>query len=389
MQIFKKILTVTSLFACITAVQAEAQCFCPPDCPSLYLAPVENSCITFQADLLYWRAEEDNMELGVRTDGWVPISVLAPTPVNTEVFITNDHLSSPKSKYKPGFRLSLGFGELGAGWDGAVRWTNFSSTSRVSVDAKATQLPLINAIDFPSSGFFSEWERFGPLDQGGVYKAHWGLSLNLLDIEWGRKSRLSGRSCIRPFLGVRLLRIDQNYRVNEKLGSQLSQPTSISVLTAYGKSKARNDFVGVGPRVGVDIDFHIGCGWEIFGQAAGSLAYGTEKLNSSEDLVVVGSSPQPIRAGATDNALYHMHSKIRRMRWNADLALGLRWSQCMESCGRVYPVAVALSWEEHIFSQANQFRFDGASNQGLDLQRSHKSGYLTTSGWALSAFVGF
>lgn len=343
----------------------------------------ENPCggffdsLTGRADFLWWRANEEGIQLG--TEEFVDSFTQATAP-NRTVVINRAHVKYPNFKYDPGFRLGLIHNCACDCYDIAFNWTHFHTKAKAHGETDEDE----------GVTFFSDWERLiGP---NAIFAAsRYTLNLDMLDLELGRKFYVSNCFVLRPNIGLRGIRVDQNYRVFST--SNLDEQESSPFVDFLSVVKARSDFLAIGPRVGVDVEVQIGCGLSIFGQAAGSIVFGKFDNHAKEDYTDFNIS--------TGSALGEFHyeqkeSAHRTSRTITDLAIGVRWDHCFEWCNRYHPVGIAFAWEHHAFYDFNNFNF---AERGFDLDGGtvgeangavpRKRGDLFTQGLTVSATFGF
>ncbi len=366
-------------------------CNAAPDYAWTYNPPAYASCgsdaaccggffesFAFRADFLWWRACEEGLELG--TEEFV--STFSSEGSTSDTVINRSHSKEPKFKYDPGFRIGFGTKTCDC-WDFAVNWTHFHSKSNVNgaaVEANGTTF---------SSGF----ERVVGANPERV-QGRYSLNLDLVDIEFGRKFYVSSCFVLRPEFGLRVARINQNYRLSLESG----QGTDVcpgyyfeycdSFTDFVSDVKARSNFLSVGPRIGLDIELHLGCGVTLFGQAAGSVVFGEFDNSSREDFA---NNACDAFIGSYN---YNSHSPAHRCsRTITDMAFGFKWDRCYELCGRSHPVGLAFAWEHHAFYNMNNFDFSsrGFNTCGSNLVDGNKAkgGNLFTQGLTVSLSFGF
>lgn len=325
----------------------------------------------FRADFLWWRANEEGLQLGTQE----LVDTFSPT-VGTDTVINRSHSKKPNFKYDPGFRIGLS-NQACDNWDLAVNWTHFHTKANVN------GTPAITTLDGQTTSFISDWERLTDAN-AQLAAGRYTLNLDLVDIEFGRKFYVSSSFILRPQFGLRVARIDQNFRVE-------SEATSGVGLTDFVSNvRSRSDFLAVGPRVGLDVELSLGCGLSLFGQAAGSIVFGKFDNHSRELLT-------NFTAGATVGEFeYEANSSAHRCsRTTTDVAFGIKWDHCFDWCNRLHPVSLAFAWEHHAFYDMNSFNF---SSRGYDLTEgtfvnnggnARKHGDLYTQGLTVSASFGF
>jgi hypothetical protein len=348
--------------------------------PPGYLKCGSNACesfldtLRFRVDFLWWRADEQGLDLGTEqlVDRFVVDSDLSEY---TKEFKTK----KPNTTYDPGFRIGLS-SICENCWDIGLNWTHFHTTAKARGASDFSEAPANYTF------FESCWEaREGLIPD--FAKAHWKLDLDMLDLEFGHKFYVDHCFILRPNAGLRGIRLDQKYRVfsaaNRTSGAFSTQQFDAHV-------HARNDFLGIGPRVGLDLEYKFECGVSIFGQAAGTLAFGRFNRNATEFSDDFGSD--------FDTLVKFKDRSYRTSRAITDLAIGLKWDHCFEWCCRCHPVSIAFTWEHHAFFNFNNFNFKKnsvdptAATTADDLVATECcscGGDLYTQGLTVSFEIGF
>lgn len=311
-----------------------------------------------RVDFLWWRASEDALLFGYENE----INQFNVTSSETFSARNEQHNKYFNTRYDPGFRLGLNHYCQCDCWDSALNWTHFHTKAT----AKGHSDGLDDVTDPNAAGahftvFVPAWERVTSI-VAGVYpeesKGHWSLNLDLLDLEFGYKYFVSSCFSLRPNLGLRGARIYQTVRTRSytnRLANDFFGPNDFVSFT-----HSKSDFLGLGPRVGLDLKLDLGCGFAVVGQAAGSILFGRLDRNSKEEYI------QATEVGTTDvyaegNLTYIEKSKSsRHSRAVTDLAVGFEWDHCVEWCNRSHPVSVAFLWEHHVFYDFADFSFTAA-----------------------------
>lgn len=352
--------------ACCPTQCCPTQCCTPPCCeppccawgynPPAYLECGKNCCesfvdgLGFEVDFLWWRSTVECLELGHEEF----VSRSSTTVLGTDVF-NGSHAKRPKFKYDPGFRLGLN--HHCDCWDIAVNWTHYHSKASV------TGASIFDGdFDEPFTVFNPCWERIDDAFPD-FSKGHWTFDTDLIDLEFGSKYHVSSCLVVRPHIGLRGGRIDQGFHVDSFTNREDSGIGSFDEYESHVHSK--NDFLAVGPRIGVDIDLNLGCGFSLVGKAAASLLFGKTERHSRETF----TSFEPV-GSLTEENFYEYHtsgSDSRRSRPITDLAIGLEWDHCFCWCNHYHPVSFAVLWEHHAFYDFSNFDF---GNDGFDFNTS-------------------
>ncbi|MFI0435761.1 MAG: Lpg1974 family pore-forming outer membrane protein [Parachlamydiaceae bacterium] len=335
--LFKKAhLTLTALLL-TWAIQADAApngsigqpCIDPSCCPPICCEPPCCGKAFASIDLLYWRAFQGGLN-----DCF---------PIENEDYISSggNVISTfkgdgkdPHFNWDAGFRIGTGYA-FGTGWDIAAFWTHFHSESKQN--------------------------------QGRDQKLHWKLDFNVLDLVAGRAFDVGSCFAARPFFGLRAVRIEEKLRLKNDGRQSAYGDSSDSYFNRFdsyigfdrnsylnsssqtfdnhddfrrAKGHAKNKLMGVGPLIGVEGDWRLGCGFSLYANASVAVLYGNFRLHfhQSEEF--------------TDGAdLCEIKRKTQACQAVADLGLGIRWETCV--CQSL--VWLQLGLEHHRYFNQNRF----------------------------------
>jgi len=370
----------------------EAPCYPNSYNPPAYLNCGNNACggffdtISARVDFLWWRASEINLELGIED-----------TLNNTVFSIDQAREKRPNFKFDPGYRIGLTTICPDGCWDAALNWTHFNTSARaigMGDPGHTSGLIFIG----PVTTFNSYWElnqNANPLD---LCEGRWKLNMDLIDLEMAHRYHINQCLVLRPFVGLRGGRINQSYHIFSTFNEvEIRMPDG----QYLSKLHARSNFVGVGPRIGLNIAFEVCQDLSVFGEAAGSILYGSLDRHTNENAdflffteeftaIVVQESEGRLKAGSKQCS-----------RCITDLTLGLRWDHCVRWCNHCHPVSLVAAWEFHTFYDFNNFlqRILPAPNNEKEGKASTKenfnfpqrslTGNLYTQGLTLSVCIGF
>lgn len=259
------------------------------------------------ADLLYWRAFENGLDVCVPQS---ETNTVLPGGVVTSTF--KGKARDPRFNWNPGFRLGTGFNLGCSKWDVAAYWTHFYSNSH-----------------------------------GGGNRPHWKIHFDTVDVIVGYDCDLFCCFTIKPFAGLRGAGIRQRLRIRDLSTSPIAE-------SSHTRNKER--FFGIGPLIGLEGDWWLGCGFSLYANASVGWLYGNfhVKLNELDRFV-----------DAIDT------SRIKKRLDNtlavADAALGIRWQKCF--CNNMRLV-LQCGLEHHRYFDYNRFgsygdlSFDGVNFSG-------------------------
>lgn len=288
----------------------------------------------------YWQATEDGLEYAIEDK-------TVTDTVNTTNLATlvDAHFLTPDFKWRPGFKVGIGYNGTHDGWDLELLWTHFNGRGHDSEDADTedliSALPLWSDYSPPTAGLDTTG---GTILHATETDASWRVDLNIVDFELGREFWTSKYLTLRPFIGVRYASINQHYTINNYGGTwDFTSQTNEIIM--------KNNFGGAGVRGGLNTVWNFGCcdpcagNWGIFGNVALSLIYGKFHLDQDEYNRAVSPSFQR-------SPILQLNDRFTAARAILDLALGIEWSTVYHN--GEYAFNIALAWEQHHFFNQNQ-----------------------------------
>jgi len=268
--------------------------------------------IGFYGELLYWRPELCGLESAF---GDTTISTTVSESAITTTTVTEKD-KEPHSKWNTGYRV--GADVIFNCFDIELQWTHFDGHAK-----------------------FSENTQFGK----------WKIKYDAIDLTFGRYFNAASCIYLKPFIGVRGL------RVHQKLKSHLETLFTSSLIgnnTVLTDKDDKEDFRGVGPQIGLYADWYLGCNFSIYGSFAVVSYYGEVKgKNHDTDTF---TSTVSVCDGKRDSCFNNI---------GTDLALGVRWetrSTCF--CGCDVNLMLKLGVEQHRIYDFSDLGSDG--NLSLD-----------------------
>lgn len=257
------------------------------------------------ADFLYWRSENHGFAYAYELDK----NITFPTTIGA------GKIARIEPKWAPGYRVGLGWNTHHDFWDLFLDYTwyrNHAHVSRTSDVGFTSTLPLDTGIT-----------------QYGSVSANSHFNLNIGDFELGRLIYLTCSIAFRPHLGVRGLTLHQKFHVQM---DDMLLPGSFAVIPER-KYSAKCNYWGVGPRAGLNGEFHCTEGFSILGKFAAALLYGKTEANAQ----VTGLSSGKIILTNSQN------DDFDQLAPNLQMALGL---QCQTRfwCERMF-FKITACWE--------------------------------------------
>lgn len=308
--------------------QLQGQAYQPlSNCEQAVCCEESPSQFFIRGDYLYWKPQISGLELDFGTSSIVQFS-----NDGVQVFDSTELDVDPHFKWNSGYRVAAGYQFPCSNWEIDAFWTHFQNKGERTVEGN------------------------GDIVNSGQCK----INFNQVDVVLAYNSTWCSFT-FKPFLGVRMAKF------REQVEAQITTDITILPETVGFETRIFDDNQHskvIGPLLGFQGDWEIGCGFGIYGTAAASVLYGYHKVHLEDsDVFTV-----PIIRQIFSLNKKHLH----RFNWNLDLALGLRWHTCF--CDS-FEFGVKVGFEHHEFF-----------NQSLiGVER----GDLSFDGAVVSAIIGF
>ncbi|NGX36932.1 MAG: hypothetical protein K1000chlam2_00078 [Chlamydiae bacterium] len=339
----------------------------------------------------YWNSHQDGMEYAIENNVENPGSNIINLEGSQQINrLIDAKYKTPDFDWDFGFKVGLGYNTTCDGWDFGVLWTWYRGKAIDHVEAEADD----NRVLLPL------WSAYAPLQGGTLYATdienNWKVEVNLVDLELGREYWTSKYLTLRPFVGIRIAYLNQNYCIKHKGGSfsannQAGGPTALQQAW-NNEVELENDFKSAGLRAGLDTLWNFGCGWGLYGNFALSILYGRFDFEHDETNRRATDPHEKAKIADAKNS-------FRASRGAADLALGVQWHGMFCQCQ--YGFTVMLGWEHHLFFDQNQLwrvvrigdtfistGTDSFNNTGENVFHERR-GDLDFQGWTLTVKFEF
>ncbi|MCH9630031.1 MAG: hypothetical protein S4CHLAM37_00220 [Chlamydiia bacterium] len=241
-------------------------------------------------------------------------------------------------KWDWGFRAGVGYNFDHGHWDVFANYTYFKSNtaSMVTGDINGSVIPLKGSEEITDDGSAAAFNfRFA-----NKATAEFKLDFDRIDLELGRNLYLSRNLSFRPHAGLVTAWINMKEVVRYSGGTDLGNNT-VHV-------KDRNDFWGIGPRVGVNGKWHLTNGFSFMGDASGALVYGHYEVQHKNWF-----SAEPVNCKANLSANMH------RFAPTAQIKLGLAYDAYIYNDKQ--HIGISLCWDTQYWWRMNQTLTTGES----------------------------
>lgn len=281
----------------------------------------------FTFDILYWHAKAGGTEyaytLEPNTQAGLPPNVLPPVDGQTK---DNDF------SWDLGLKVGLGYKLPHDDWDIYANYTWFdtedsSSSTKAAPSALAPHKSVVNFLAHKA-------------------KSHFDIGYNNVDLELGRSYFMSSRMSVRPHIGVKSAWVDLDQDVIYTLGEAFVP----GILGGFDtKTKAHLRFWGVGPRAGINTRLHLGYGFSLYGDAAGSILYGYFKTRHRETF-----PPHLVQLTDGNGEVIKVKHKFHRFIPYANLNLGLAFNRFINE--EKQHIGFKLGYEVQYYWRVNQMK---------------------------------
>ncbi len=297
----------------------------------------------FWADgsFIYWNAQQEGLDLGISS---TDTGTLLP-PINGEFLFQS-------TDYKPGFKAGLGFSMDKSYWSAFIEYTWFRSKTHMSASAPSDSRGGIPVY------ILSNWfERQTNLAASSL-SSKWKLHMDLLDLCFVRPYYQGTHLIVAPFCGVRAQWIRQRLSIDAEVFT-----TSINTPAQNARSVNKSNSWAIGPRGGIQGQWHLGWGLRLEGDTAASLVF-TRYLRVSND-----QTPTTSIAGAGGVSARFYHANCLRL--VNELNLGLGWGSYLD-CRNYHLDFLAIYdfqvfWNQNIMRQLADTLADGTGHSPTNL----------------------
>lgn len=277
-----------------------------------------------RADALYWKAHQEGLEDAVGT------IVSNNVTTNFDESTSARSTSFKKDKrfdfdWRGGYRIGCGYTWC-QGWTLEVDWTHYRGHAQAH--------DRIQDFDLRTCG-------------------RWNLNYDVLDVIAATPYYSAG-SCFlwNIFGGVRAAHIDQKVCAHtESISNDInisSGGTFTTITDLANDAHNQTYFRGIGPEIGVNGNWALGCGLSIYGNASGAILFGRyhSKTRINQRSISQSQAFEVPITFESDNTLRfrngdHLCEPV------IDLGLGFHWQKHLCYCNHQADLMLKLGWEHH------------------------------------------
>ena len=307
-----------------------------------YLPPMPN-CLTSgpdqvevfcSFDLLYWEGAERGLEYAFKNSS---------SQTDQQLTIYDMH-----PVWEPAFKLGLGGHLPHDNWDLGLNYTFFRSTS---YGAAKHNFDLTGT---PGPGLIASWISPGAFGGNGVgvrfsgATARWKLFTQLLDGMLSRSFLVGKELAITPGFGLRCAWIHQNYNLAYSGGNTISNALSSLEKVISSNIEMSNLSNNFGPLVSIASRWRLAEQWDLFGSLSGSI------LASHFHVIRKESDAYTNTMSGIEQDFVWLKRKYWAFCPQGQIALGVRFGDCVTTVHRSIYYSIGASYEAQIFWKQNQ-----------------------------------
>jgi len=257
-----------------------------------------NANLYATASFIYWRASADYL-----TYGYINNSFSAD-PNSPKNFILHGKALEPDFKYRPGYKVGLGYKLHRDRWDLCAEYTRFHQrTHTFKRVAPGGQNMIPVWLTFVEAALIGE--------EFQSCSSNWITNFDIGDLELGRSFFCGRHFTLRPSLGLRALWLHQEYNL-----------TYVTLLMEnIAKSNSQSISFGLGPRLALNNNSNFYDGLKIVGDVGVSLLNVWDRASSHHHVPFFESF------GLATDETYANKKNLSTLRPILDLSLGIGWGR--------------------------------------------------------------
>jgi hypothetical protein len=237
---------------------------CPSQYPRAFNAPAAIDLdaqwdLFINASFIYWHADQDYMDVATN-------AVFNPTPNAdgnfTAIAPTSSHVAYQDFRYKPGFKVGLGFNTNYDDWVASLDYTWLHETTHTHRNAPSD--PAGTGV-WIQNGWFTGIDADNTVMQASALTSNWKLHIDMLDLSMSRPFYQGTALTILPYGGLRTLWIKQTFNVN------LFSQAAPSAAPWHSHNSSRS--WALGPYGGFNTHWILGGGFRFEGTTGASILY--------------------------------------------------------------------------------------------------------------------
>lgn len=350
---------------------------------------------SIEAEVLLWRTNVDELPVGRTFHSATNPPITVPLPGDGTITVTNAQCLSYFTKYldfdwKPGARVTLGYKSPCSCWDLGFVWTWLYSSAgaHLSDDSPLDTSFIESAWTSGATPPFVTTAAL-PIIEDRI-KADWSLQYNTFEFGAGYTFHACcDQFIVRPHVDLKVALIRQRFTNRHEAdftGFPTTQTGVFLPFTLIDQVRLTRDYVGVGPQIGLDLQYNLCGGLGIYAKAAAALLYAEPQIKF-RGKYKTDSSVSVLNFDNNDDN--RSRTDPRHINFNSQLGAGFIYSKWVCDCS--YRLTFKLGWEHNFYTDQNQFHrpafaVTSANTAGSDIWFPAENGNLSLYG--LTASIG-
>ncbi|MBU6383525.1 MAG: hypothetical protein KGR16_04350 [Verrucomicrobia bacterium] len=328
--------------------------------------------IYFTANFTYWEVMQGGMDLAIPGQA----TAISPSVGTVSFSATGQDILVQDDQFKPGFQV--GFGWTG-GWDGWSLYGEYTwvrGTTHTSASAPAPGATSAGGVTVPQFAIFfptSWWPDVYLTNACTTISSKWHYALDIADLQLARPSYIGTRFTLEPFCGLRGLWIRQSMNIRaDAIHNSLG-----GAIPAQRQARYTSHSWAVGPRAGLNGNWHLGYGMRLIGDGSASLLY-TRYTKVSQNVQSPDITSLPVSTELDDYGA---------LRPNLDLSLGFGWGSYFY-CRRIH-LDLSATYDFSVFWEQNMMRYLASLTSSISSHPAGAPANMYIQGMTLKGAIEF
>lgn len=292
---------------------------------------------------LVWQSKEGNLEYAGKS------KTINDSAINSQ---QKEYIVIPDFGWRPGFKADVGYMLEEDNWDVKALWTYYKGDfTHVKKHTNVEITPDDNGvIPLYFTSVFKD--KVSPAPRYTHSTGDWSMYFNSIDFEAARNFFVRRKLSVRLLFGLKSAWVRQNYRVNYYDGNTLTgNQDNITLISNHLNFK--NDYWGIGPRIGFESTCHMIWGIKLFANTSVSSLFSHFKVKRKDTNSIYDNL-----ADSSDVLTFNLKNDFYSIKPNIQLLLGFGWSRCF----RQSYLGVSLGYEMQYFYGQNQIKRTNGNN---------------------------
>jgi hypothetical protein len=297
--------------------------------------PLYNGGFTFGLAGLYLRPNTESLDYGI------------VFPPSNPIALRNGSIKSVDPDYGWGYRANIGYIFPCTGNDVMFSYSRYDREDFDHTTVRNDGI-FFSTITSSVAGFIASDDAVLRSDAKTKFR------FETMDLDAGQHVNFGCNAHLRFLAGIRYAELKNTFEANYLFPVEVNSEAQLETITVNTIQTSK--FKGAGPRVGLDADYKLGCGFSLVGETTGSILVGKFKTNFDErDLITAGNGAVTL----LDTVSSVHQDGLTRMVPNLNAKLGLAYSYQFNNCSKTRMTVEAGYQAEEFFHTVTRHRPSG------------------------------